>query len=71
MKLVHSLSTPTSIVHLSSKSTISSKLLPFVSGRKIMMNKAPTRELKANKNIVPCIPTTIIRDGRNWKREEN
>jgi hypothetical protein len=62
--------TPTDImVHLSSNSTISSKLFPFVSGKNIMTNKAPTRELKAKINIVPCMPTMTIKEDKNCKRE--
>lgn len=34
-----------------------------------MTNKAPTRELTANRNIVPCIPAIAINDDKNWKRD--
>lgn len=53
--------------HLSSKARISLKFFPFVSGRKIKMNKAPTSELRAKRNIVPCIPKISISDDKYWK----
>lgn len=49
-----------------SKSAISSKLFPLVSGRQMKMKSAPTRELNENKNIVPCIPMVSMSDDKYW-----